>query len=66
MTTAQDAPEKAPVASVVVGLRLSPELHDAVSEAAKHRGMTTSAWLRQSAATCAMLEGVLAPPQRAA
>src|SRR5688572_24986836 len=45
-------------------VRLSPQLRDAISEAATRRGMTASGWLRQAATTCAMLEGVLFPDVR--
>lgn len=38
-------------------VRLEPQLCDAVIDAASHRGMTASEWVRQAARTCAMLEG---------
>jgi hypothetical protein len=42
-------------------VRLSPQLHSAISEAATRRGMSDCAWLRQAAMTVAMLEGVMFP-----
>jgi hypothetical protein len=51
-----------PMQSDAMRVRLSPQLLDAIQKAATARGMTASAWMRQAAMTCAMLEGVLAPP----
>jgi hypothetical protein len=45
-------------------VRLTPHLRDAISEAARRRGMTASAWMRHAAMTVAMLEGVLFPDVR--
>lgn len=50
--------------SDVMKVRLSPQLRDAISDAATARGMTASAWMRQAAMTVAMLEGVLFPDVR--
>jgi len=53
-----------PVQSNDLKVRLSPQLRDAISEAATARGMTASAWVRQAAMTCAVLEGVMFPDVR--
>lgn len=63
ITTPNDQ-AKPSVPSDDLKVRLSPQLRDAISEAAKRRGMTASGWLRQAATTCAMLEGVLFPDVR--
>lgn len=59
--TAPDQATGAPESDTAIKVRLSPQLRDAISVAAKARGMTISTWVRQSAMTCAMLEGVLYP-----
>lgn len=61
---AQDQQARAPVQSGLMQVRLSPQLRDAISEAATARGMTASAWMRQAAMTIAMLEGVMFPDVR--
>lgn len=58
---AQDHQVKPPVQSGLMQVRLSRQLRDAIGEAATARGMTASAWVRQAATTCAVLEGVLFP-----
>lgn len=61
---AQNSHTKPPVQSGLMQVRLSPQLRDAISEAATARGMSASAWVRQAAMTCAMLEGVMFPDIR--
>jgi hypothetical protein len=65
MTTAE-APAndqaKPPARYDAIHVRMSPELLDAIGEAAKQRGMTSSAWLRSAATTFARLEGTLPTP----
>jgi hypothetical protein len=50
--------------SDIFQVRLPPQLRVAIEAAAKARGMSSSAWLRQAATTCAMLEGVMFPDVR--
>jgi hypothetical protein len=40
---------------------MTPDLSDAICDAARKRGMTVSAWLREAARTMATLEGTLPP-----
>jgi hypothetical protein len=60
--TEPDRQARPPMHSGAMRVRLPPHLLDAISRAATARGMTASAWLRSAATTCAMLEGVMAPP----
>jgi hypothetical protein len=63
--TAPPDRQSRPVArSGLMQVRLSPQLRDAISDAATARGMTASAWVRHAAMTVAMLEGVLFPDVR--
>jgi hypothetical protein len=56
---ASQATQRDPSArSEVVKVRLSPNLVDAIGEAARRRGMTISEWLRQAARTVTVLEGI--------
>jgi hypothetical protein len=55
---------RAPVQLNGMRVRLTPQLHDAIGEAARRRGMSACAWLRNAAMTVAMLEGVLFPDVR--
>jgi hypothetical protein len=44
-----------PMHSNALRVRLSPNLRDAIGEAARARGMTVSTWMRHAALTRAML-----------
>jgi predicted HicB family RNase H-like nuclease len=61
--TVTDCQRRPVVHSRVMRVRLSPELLKAIGIVAKRRGMSTSAWLRQAATTCAMLEGIGTPSE---
>jgi hypothetical protein len=62
--TAPNRHIRAPAQSGLMQVRLTPQLRDAIGEAATARGMSASAWLRNAAMTVAMLEGVVFPDVR--
>lgn len=56
LTETADRQAKPPMHS---GARMAPHLMDAISDAARQRGMIASAWLREAATTLARFEGTL-------
>jgi hypothetical protein len=62
MTTATAPPNdqaKPPMHSGAMRVRMAPHLLEAISDAARQRGVTASAWLREAATTLARFEGTL-------
>ena len=62
--TAPNRLRKPPTHSDLLQVRLTPQLRDAIGEAATARGMSASAWVRSACMTVAMLEGVMFPDIR--